>query len=368
MADYYIGVMSGTSMDAVDAVIVDFSTHPPQLLASHSREVSTPLREELLELAQPGNNEIDRMALLDRQIGNLIAELCNELITTTDINREQIAAIGSHGQTIRHAPDSTPSYTVQIGDPNTIAQLTGLSTVADFRRRDMVVGGQGAPLVPAFHQALFQCDEKNRVVMNIGGIANITVLPAGASGQVFGFDTGPGNMLMDAWIQHHLNQPYDTDGDWASSGAIEPELLGHLLRDPYLGKPPPKSTGREHYSLKWLEPHLQKEYALEDVQATLCEFTAISATSAIRQFAPQTEEIFVCGGGTRNSYLMERITHNLVGCRFNTTAELGVDPQWVEAMAFAWLARQTLLHLPGNLPAVTGASQSVILGAIYPAP
>lgn len=368
MADYYIGLMSGTSMDALDAVLVDFSDTPPRLIASHSRNIDDALREALLALAQPGDNELDRTAQLDVRLGHFSAELCNELLAICAIEKGEIKAIGSHGQTIRHAPSAANPYTLQIGDPNTIAHMTGITTVADFRRRDMAAGGQGAPLVPAFHRALFQSSNKNRVILNIGGIANITVLPADESKPVFGFDTGPGNMLMDAWSQRYRHQPFDRDGAWARSGAVLSGLLNSLLSDPYLSQQPPKSTGREHYNLQWLEQQLQGGHSVADTQATLCEFTAITIASAIRQFAPASEELFVCGGGVRNGYLMERIASSLAGCSINTTAELGVDPQWVEAMAFAWLARQTMHHLPGNLPAVTGASEAVILGGIYPAP
>lgn len=368
MADYFIGLMSGTSMDALDAVLVDFAVTPPRLVATHSRELDQGLRQELLALAQPGDNELDRLAQLDVRLGTLSAQLCQELLTQADIDRRDIKAIGSHGQTVRHAPSATTPYTLQIGDPNTIAQLTGITTVADFRRRDMVVGGQGAPLVPAFHQALFHSSEKNRVILNIGGIANISILPADASQAVSGFDTGPGNMLMDAWIQRHRQQPYDKGGEWGRSGTADPELLNKLLGDPYFALSPPKSTGREQYNLHWLEQQLQGEYRAEDVQATLCELTAASIAYAVQQFAPQSEEIFVCGGGAYNNYLMERLASHLAEYHLDTTTRLGADPKWVEAMAFAWLARQTLHGLPGNLPAVTGAREAVILGGIYPAP
>ncbi len=367
MADYFIGLMSGTSMDALDAVLVDFSLFPPQLIATHSHALGEELRQELLALAQPGDNELDRLAQLDVQIGRLSAQTCQQLLDKAGVNHDDIKAIGSHGQTVRHAPDAHTPYTVQIGDPNTIAQLTGITTVADFRRRDMVVGGQGAPLVPAFHKALFHSPEKDRVILNIGGIANISILPAAPLQPASGFDTGPGNMLMDAWTQLYQHQPYDENGEWARSGTVDTELLDDLLGDPYFSLQPPKSTGREQYNLHWLEQQMRGDHRVEDVQATLCELTAASISHAVLQFAPATEEVFICGGGARNSYLMERIGNYLEDCRVTTTSTLGVDPQWVEAMAFAWLARQILLGLPGNLPAVTGASEAVLLGGIYPA-
>ena len=355
-------------MDALDAVLVDFAAFPPKLIATHSHELNEDLRREILALAQPGDNELDRQAQLDVRLGKLSAEVCLQLLEKAGIAANEIQAIGSHGQTVRHAPDARCPYTVQIGDPNTIVQLSGITTVADFRRRDMSVGGQGAPLVPAFHQALFLDDKKNRVILNIGGIANISILPADPSQAVIGFDTGPGNMLMDAWIQLYQSQPYDSDGDWARSGRVDAELLNQLLADPYLSQSPPKSTGRERYNLQWLKGQLSGEQSTQDVQATLCELTASSIAYAVLQFAPNSDEIYVCGGGAHNSYLMERIKAYLDSCLVSTTAALGVDPQWVEAMAFAWLARQTLHALPGNLPAVTGASEAVILGGIYPAP
>lgn len=367
MADYFIGLMSGTSMDALDATLVDFSSSNPALIATHNQPLDDELRQELLALAKAGSNELDRLAQLDVRLGRLNAQLCLQLLEKAGIKSSEVHAIGSHGQTVRHAPGATTPYTLQIGDPNTIAQLTGITTVADFRRRDLVVGGQGAPLVPAFHQELFRSSEKNRVILNIGGIANITVLPAAPSQPAFGFDTGPGNMLMDAWIQLHQQQPYDENGSWARSGTVDAELLNQLLGDPYLSLSPPKSTGREQYNLHWLEQQMRGDHQPADVQATLCELTAASIAAALTKFTKQTEEVFVCGGGARNGYLMERINCYLEGCRLSSTAELGIDPQWVEAMAFAWLARQTLRGLPGNLPAVTGATKPVILGGIYPA-
>ena len=355
-------------MDALDAVLVDFAPSPPRLIATHCHDINETLRREILALAQPGDNELDRQAQLDVRLGRLSAQLCLQLLEKTGLEANNIQAIGSHGQTVRHAPDAPTPYTVQIGDPNTIAQLSGITTVADFRRRDMSVGGQGAPLVPAFHQALFRSETKSRVILNIGGIANISLLPAEASQPVIGFDTGPGNMLMDAWIQLYRSQPYDADGEWARSGRVDAELLNQLLADPYLSMSPPKSTGRERYNLQWLERQLSGGQSTQDIQATLCEHTAATIAYAILQFAPDTDEIYVCGGGARNGYLMERIKAYLDGCLVTTTSDLGIDPLWVEAMAFAWLARQTLHALPGNLPAVTGASEAVILGGIYPAP
>lgn len=367
MAELYIGLMSGTSMDALDAVLVDLSETTPRLIASLSQGWDDEFRRELLALAHPADNELDRLAQLDVRLGRLCAAVCLQLLKQARIDASEIRAIGSHGQTIRHGASSPVPYTVQIGDPNTIAQLSGITTVADFRRRDMAVGGQGAPLVPAFHQAMFHSDERNRVILNIGGIANITILPAASSRKVSGFDTGPGNMLMDAWIQHVRQLSFDDNGNWARSGRVDSGLLHDLLDTPYFSMKPPKSCGREQYNLQWLQRRMGGAYQPQDIQATLCELTAITITNAVHEFAPDTMELYVCGGGTRNSYLLERITHHLSGCHVASTSVLGVDPQWVEALAFAWLARQTLLGLPGNLPAVTGAREAVILGGVYPA-
>jgi anhydro-N-acetylmuramic acid kinase len=369
MAEYYIGLMSGTSMDALDAVLVDFSVPPLQILATHSRTLPDELRQQLLTLATPGENELERAAQADILFARFSAETVNALLATTTIPARQIQAIGSHGQTIRHGPDANPAYTVQIGDGNTLAQVTGITTIADFRRRDMVVGGQGAPLVPAFHQSLFQSSNSKRVILNIGGMSNISILSTDPEKPAGGFDTGPGNVLMDGWIQHCRNETYDHNGTWARSGILNNDLLEQLLADPYFTKAPPKSTGREHFNQDWLQAHLSNSQIDQaDVQATLCELTARSIVSAIGQHASGCRELLVCGGGAENGYLMERLTSLLPTCQVHSTANYGLDPRWVEAAAFAWLARQTLNSLPGNLPAVTGAREAVILGAIYPAP
>lgn len=366
MAEYYVGLMSGTSMDALDAVLVDCAEPSMQLLAHISRPLPPDLRQQLLSLASVAENELERMAQADRQLGRFCAETVLELLANAGINPGEIAAIGSHGQTIRHAPNASPAYTVQIGDGNTIAQTTGITTVTDFRRRDMVVGGQGAPLVPAFHAALYRDKAIERVVLNIGGIANISILPADESVPVGGFDTGPGNVLLDAWIQHIRGNLYDQDGAWARSGTVNVPLLESLLSDPYFFRSPPKSTGREHFNLGWLQAHLPDNLPAEDVQATLVELTALSIAQALHHQAAKTRELLVCGGGAYNGFLMERLAVHLPGCHVCSTGEYGLAPRWVEATAFAWLAHQTLRNLPGNLPSVTGATDAVILGAIYP--
>jgi len=368
MSEFYIGLMSGTSMDALDAVLVDLGGEQPQLLASLSRPLPPPLREQLIALALPGDDEIARAARADVLLGRFSAECVQQLLQQSVMRNSDIRAIGSHGQTIRHAPDDTPPYTQQIGDPNTIAQLTGITTVADFRRRDMVVGGQAAPLVPAFHSALYRNNRYTRVALNLGGIANITVLPADPDAAVIGFDTGPANGLMDAWCQYRLDRPYDEAGRIAASGEVNQPLLEQLENDPYFRLPPPKSTGREHFNLDWLLQQLPASPLDDtDILATLTELTARSVAAAIMQHATGTEELIVCGGGAYNDHLMQRLTANLPDIRINSSTSYGVEPRWIEAMAFAWLARRTLNHLPGNLPSVTGAREAVILGAIYPA-
>jgi len=366
MAEYYVGLMSGTSMDALDAVLVDFSTSPLQIIATLGHPLPGDLRQQLLALTSSGDNELERAAQADIRFARFSAETVMELLARTAIPSAAIQAIGSHGQTIRHGPNADPAYTVQIGDGNTLAQLTGITTVADFRRRDMAAGGQGAPLVPAFHESCFRRDGVTRVILNIGGMANISILPASPQRPTTGFDTGPGNVLMDGWIRHCRGEAYDADGAWACSGRIHRALLDRLLADPYFALPPPKSTGREHFNLDWLQSQLPADTAEADIQATLCELTACSIAQAVEQYAPDCSELLVCGGGADNGYLMQRLATLLPACTVATTARYKLEPRWVEATAFAWLARQTLNHLPGNLPAVTGAHQAVILGAIYP--
>lgn len=361
--------MSGTSLDAIDAAIVRFNDGRCQLQQRLALPISEDIRRQALSLLTPGENELARLCQLDVQLGGLFAEAVQTLLIHADLDASAISAIGSHGQTLRHYPDTGFPTTLQIGDPNIIAEQTGITTVADFRRRDMAAGGQGAPLAPAFHQALWQDDKANRVVLNIGGIANITLLPADPAVPVTGFDTGPGNALMDSWTQTHLQQTHDSNGAWAASGKINKALLEQLLSDVYFQQAPPKSTGREIFNLSWLEKQLQhfSDLSAEDIQATLAELTAISMARAISKHAADTEQVLICGGGVHNTYLMQRLAAHLPQYQLRSTQELGIDPDWVEAMAFAWLAKQTLAGLAGNLTGVTGAHRPVILGGIYPA-
>ncbi len=364
----YIGLMSGTSADGIDAALVDMQTSPPQLIATHNLAFSRELRTRIHAISLPGHDEIDRMGELDVELGRYFARSVIDLQEKAGIAPDQITAIGSHGQTIRHRPPGTRAncFTLQIGDPNLIAELTGITTVADFRRRDMAAGGQGAPLVPAFHRALFYSPHQDKVIVNIGGMANITWLPA--NGNVCGFDTGPGNVLMDSWISEHQGFSYDKQGTWAASGAVIQELLASMLSDPFFKQSFPKSTGREQFNRQWLDQHLQhlpSTPATQDVQATLLELTARSIAESIDLLSQTTKEVLVCGGGAFNTRLLERLTDLLPNCAVSTTASQGIDPQWIEAMAFAWLAQQTINRKTGNLCAVTGAKREVILGGIY---
>lgn len=364
----YIGLMSGTSADGIDAALVDMQTTPPRLIATHRLPFSSELRARIHAISLPGDNEIDRMGELDMELGRHFAQCTLDLLARANLTPNQIIAIGSHGQTIRHRPPGTTvnCFTLQIGDPNVIAELTGITTVADFRRRDMAAGGQGAPLVPAFHRALFHSTAQDKVIVNIGGMANITWLPSG--GEVCGFDTGPGNVLMDSWINECQGCSYDKQGNWAASGEVIKELLDALLSDPFFNQPFPKSTGREHFNRQWLNQHLQQlplTPATQDVQATLLELTVRSIVESIELLSQTTKEILVCGGGAFNTRLLERLTELLPNCPVKTTAGRGIDPQWIEAMAFAWLAQQTIERKPGNLCAVTGAKREVVLGGVY---
>ncbi|MDO3386712.1 anhydro-N-acetylmuramic acid kinase [Gilvimarinus sp. SDUM040013] len=366
----YIGLISGTSADGIDAALVSIESGQTQLLAHFAHDFSSSMRERIHALCAPGDNEIDRAGALDRALGIEFAEATLALLETAAVKPEQISAIGSHGQTIRHRPPghSDTPFTWQIGDPNIIAQRTGICTVADLRRRDMAAGGQGAPLVPAFHQSVFTHPQVNRAIINIGGIGNISWLQPGQP--ALGFDTGPGNTLMDAWILKHQGKKYDANGNWAREGEPDSELLATLLEHPYLARPIPKSTGREDFHLAWLESHHPRVSQLEPqhIQATLLEYTAQTLANHLHSCpnAALGGEAYVCGGGAHNSTLMSRLQALMSGFRVETTDRLGIAPDWVEASAFAWLAHRTLQGLPGNLASVTGACEEVVLGAIYP--
>lgn len=363
-----LGLISGTSLDAVDAAICRFDEAGrwQGVVASHSHSYPAPLRAELLALQAEPDRAISLrdVARLDAAVGDCFAEAALTLLQSTDLSPGQILAIGSHGQTVFHDPE-TLATSLQLGDPNRIAVRTGIATVGDLRRADMALGGQGAPLVPAFHQAVF-AQGQARAVLNIGGIANITVLPADPQARVFGFDTGPGNGLMDEWIHLHLQQTYDRDGAWAARGTARESLLQAWLADPYFAAPAPKSTGRDYFRLSWAQRHAElQKLPPEDVQASLLELTARSIAEAILRSAPASEQILVCGGGAHNRRLMQRLTALLSPRAVLSTATTGLDPDWVEAAAFAWLAWRRLNGLSGNLPAVTGARRDAVLGGLY---
>lgn len=365
---YYIGIMSGTSADAIDLTLIN--THPRiSLLSSHSKPISSELQKEIHRLADPSQNaSIDQLGELDQRLGNAFAEAVLELLDKTRIPAQQIAAIGSHGQTVRHRPCGKYPFTLQIGDPNIIAAHTGITTVADFRRRDMAAGGQGAPLVPAFHQAIFSSDKIDRAIVNIGGMANITWLPTSRQQSVIGFDTGPGNVLLDEWIQQHLQQRFDSNGDWAAQGKLNQTLLNLLLAEDFFQRTHPKSTGREMFNLSWLRDHLEKIEGFispVDVQRTLVELTAKSIADSIQQLSADQKEIFICGGGAFNQLLIQRLQSLLSPHPVSSTAALDINPRWIEAMAFAWLAYQRMHNKTGNICTVTGAKSTSVLGAIY---
>jgi anhydro-N-acetylmuramic acid kinase len=368
MTTRYVGLMSGSSLDAIDAVLVEFEHDTPRLLGQLAYPLNPELKQILDDLTRTGPDELAQACHADVLLGHQLAAAVLTLLDQTGIPPESVRAIGSHGQTVRHYPDTETPTTLQIGDPNIIVEQTGITTVADFRRRDMAAGGQGAPLVSAFHQAMFQLPDKDRVILNIGGIANLTLLPNIANAPVSGFDTGPGNALLDAWITRHRDEPYDNGGNWAVRGQLQKELLTALLGEPYFYLAAPKSTGRDRFNLEWVESCWPSLASLPpaDVQATLLELTAITIVDALREARLTDWELLVCGGGVHNTALMQRLATLLPGTRIETTANSGVDPDWVEAMAFAWLAHQTLENRPGNLPAVTGAGHPVVLGGIYP--
>lgn len=364
---YYIGLMSGTSLDSIDAVLVRFNPSF-ELCASHTHPLSIELRQQILHLTQPGTDEIERLGRLDIALGEVFAHAVLALLEHSAVPISSVCAIGSHGQTVRHRPEA--KFTLQIGDPNTIAELSGITTVADFRRRDLAAGGQGAPLVPAFHEALFRNPEQNRVIVNLGGMANITLLPANPMHAVTGYDTGPANVLMDSWIEHNQRGSFDLDGAWAAQGQVNSDLLNTLLNHPFFKTAPPKSTGREDFNLDWLKTILESlEYkpAAIDVQATLLELTAITLRDAIHHHSLGHAELYLCGGGSHNLKLVERIRALLPECDLNTTAVLGLAPDWVEAAAFAWFAMRTLQRQTSSLAEVTGAQGARILGTICPA-
>jgi len=355
--------MSGTSLDGADAALVDFSADHPRVLAFATVPFPAPLRDRILALCEPGSDPLELAGTVSLELAELYARAVEGALAAGGVDRRDVAAIGCHGQTVRHRPDL--GFTIQLNDAARLAELTGIDVVADFRRRDMAAGGQGAPLVPAFHEAVFRDAATSRCIVNIGGISNVTWLPAGR--HTLGFDCGPGNVLLDGWTRRHLGAHYDEGGRWAAAGRTDATLLASLLAEPFLRLAPPKSTGRELFRMAWLEERLPGDYRAEDVQSTLADFTAHAIVDAIDRFCPATDEIYLAGGGARNAALVQRI-ESLAGERpVAPTDALGVPTAHVESMAFAWLAMKCVRREPIDLTAVTGARRPTVLGAIYPA-
>jgi anhydro-N-acetylmuramic acid kinase len=363
MSERYIGLMSGTCLDGIDGVLADFGSDVCAVEAAVFRPFAPALRTELMSLQRSGADELHRAARAGVALAEAYAEVVHGLLSSTHSAPESVRGIGCHGQTVRHRPEL--GYTLQICNPARLAELTGIAVVADFRSRDIAAGGQGAPLVPAFHAARFGCSDRHRVIVNIGGIANVTDLPP--QGPVRGWDTGPGNVLLDAWCERHMGAAFDRDGVWAMSGHVLPDLLARFTNDAYFASPPPKSTGRDDFHLEWLTRTLAGDERPQDVQATLLALTAQSIADAIRTHCAGAEEVLLCGGGAYNVALVVALGNALAPRAVMRSDAIGVAANQVEALAFAWLARQTVLGLPGNLPAVTGASGTRVIGAVYPA-
>ena len=359
--ELYIGLMSGTSLDGIDAVLVDLGQPKPLQIAQYYLPFDDALKNDLLALHMPAHNELHRAQIIGNQLARMYAASVAPLLAQSRSSNQEVKAIGCHGQTIRHCPEH--GYSLQIGNAALLAELTGITVVSDFRSRDIAAGGQGAPLVPAFHDHVLRHPDIHRVIVNIGGISNLTNMPPRASAS--GFDCGPGNLLMDAWCMQHLGKPYDNNGTWAASGKVLPVLLEQMLTEPYFALPPPKSSGRDLFNMTWLENKLQGNEAAANVQATLLELTCRSIALAIQKHCPGAAEIYLCGGGAHNQALHNRLAALLPGSSVKTTNALGVDSDYLEAIAFAWLAQQALHGKPANLPLVTGAKHPCVLGAVY---
>jgi anhydro-N-acetylmuramic acid kinase len=360
----FLGLISGTSMDAIDAALVDFDASPLALVAASAEPFEPGLKSRIAALVDaPDRVSLDEIGQIDVAVARAFAHSALRLMGEAGVSPASVTAIGCHGQTLRHRTDLPIPFTWQIGDPNTLAEMTGLTVVGDFRRRDVAAGGQGAPLLPVFHDQVFRSGREDRVILNLGGIANVTMLKRGAV--VSGFDTGPANRLLDAWISRHGPESFDRDGAWAGTGRCDAALLAELMDEPYLKQPPPKSTGRELFNLGWLDRKLGGiDRRSEDVQATLLEYTAASVADDVRRYAPHAA-VYACGGGAHNAGLLAALARRLAPNRVATTAALGLDPDYVEAIAFGWFARRTLAGLPSNAPGVTGAHGPRVLGGIY---
>jgi anhydro-N-acetylmuramic acid kinase len=368
MQSLFLGLISGTSADGIDAALVRFESDDPHARCAlvHGRTFAwePALRARLVALGQGGDcTSLDKLGALDVQVATAFADAALALLADAGVAAADVRALGSHGQTVRHRPAATHPFTMQLGDGNLIAERTSIATVSDFRRRDVAAGGHGAPLLPALHAALLHSGDEQRAVLNLGGIANLTLLPR--AGDVRGFDSGPANALLDAWCERHTGAAFDAGGAFAASGAVDADLLQRLLDEPWFAQPPPKSSGREQFHLDWVAARLRGDERAADVQATLLELTATSVADALRRTQPDTRRLLVCGGGVHNPVLLRRIATRLPDAIVESTAAHGVDPDFVEAMGFAWLARETLAGRPGNLPAVTGARGPRVLGAIH---
>lgn len=363
---YYIGVMSGTSLDGIDAVLAQEINDNLQIIETISENFPDDLKEELKSLLKTFTIHLKNLGKIQTYLSYCYAETINKLIEKSGVNRKEINAIGCHGQTIFHDPRSKYPFSMQIGNGNIIAAETGITTIMDFRGMDIALGGDGAPLAPGFHQDCFFSDSENRVILNLGGIANITIINSDPN-KVIGFDTGPANCLMDLWIQYKLGKKYDKNGEWAKTGKVNNNLLKSFLNECYFNQEPPKSTGKELFNLDWLNNKLNdfSDIRPEDIQATLCELTAKSIADEVLKHAPEVNAVYSCGGGAFNNYFQKRLSHYLPGVKVSTTIELGIAPQWVESIAFAWLARQRFEKKTGNIPRVTGAKKSAILGSVY---
>ena len=366
MSSNFIGLISGTSADGIDAIAVSIDQQNNiQQLASLAYPINSSIRDKIFSI-QKNDIPLNQLGELDTELGEVFANAALELINTHNLDQNDIQAIGCHGQTLKHDPDCNHPYTIQVANPSIIAERTNITVVADFRRRDIAAGGQGAPLVPAFHQAWLGKHE-DTVVLNMGGIANITVLSNESSQPQSGFDTGPANTLIDSWTNKHLHTPYDNDGQWAQSGTVNKSLLQSLLKHPYFRKQPPKSADISQFNIEWLENFLQlfPEVSPQDVSTTLVALSVKSIANAIEAWAPETKLVIACGGGCKNKYLMQELKKQIHPIRLTTTNEFGIDSDWIEATAFAWLGKQALEKQPGNSPNSTGASGPRILGAIY---
>ncbi|MGQ0585936.1 MAG: anhydro-N-acetylmuramic acid kinase [Gammaproteobacteria bacterium] len=368
MTELYLGLMSGTSIDGVDTALCEMRNRRfLRVVGSQSQPYGAGLRDELLELQRKKPAlTLEVLSRIDHAVAKTFADAAMALLREVGLTPAEVKALGSHGQTVFHDPSGVRA-SLQLGDPSLIAALTGITTVADFRRADIARGGQGAPLVPAFHHSVFASDWEARAVVNIGGIANLTALPGADAASVRGFDTGPGNGLMDEWTQLHQKQPLDREGRWAAGGHVHDGLLKALLADPYFARAAPKSTGRDYFNLDWVGARFPKlaELSAADVQRTLCELTAVSISQAVQELPKKTGSLYVCGGGALNLFLMRRLKELLPNCGVSDTGKLGLAPRLVEPAAFAWLAMRALAGLPGNLPAVTGASREAVLGGVY---